>query len=241
LNSGQSAPSRLWATLRPPLARVYRAARRLIEQLLHPSRRRSARALLALPSAWEGVVVLCHGNICRSPYAAAVLTQALAARGITIPVRQGGFVGPGRRSPATARSVARASGIDLRAHRSRLVTPADSEGQALVIVMETRQARRVRQELGVPGSRIVVLGDLDPNLIDTRDIIDPWRLGPEVFEEVYQRIWRCTIALAECLQQPSAHSVPGGDAPGPEGGGPPESGRRAGPRDEALHIRIVHG
>jgi len=238
--SEESITSRVWAAIRPTLARVYRAARRLIEQLLHPSRRRSARAQLALSSGWDGVLVLCHGNICRSPYAAAVLTQALAARRITIPVRQGGFVGPGRRSPATARSVARASGIDLRSHRSRLVTPADTEGEALVIVMEIRQARRVSQELGVPGSRIVVLGDLDPNAIDARDIRDPWRLGPEVFEEVYQRIWRCTVALAECLQEPGAQSVPGGGASGSEGEQPRESGRSAGPGHEALHIRIVH-
>ena len=184
--------------------------------------------------------MLCNGNICRSPYSAAILRQAFAAQGVAIPVNQGGFLWPGRRSPTIARSVARVRGVKLGGHRSRLVTPADAVGQTLVVVMDSSQARRVVRELGVPPSRILLLGDLDPHPITGRGITDPWGSGPEVFEEVYGRISRCALALAECLAgctDRQASTIPVAEAGGEE----KNSGRFGAPGDEALQIRLAHG
>jgi protein-tyrosine phosphatase len=144
--------------------------------------------------------VLCHGNVCRSPYAALYLARLVEARGLGLMVTQGGFIGPGRRSPVTARACARAAGIELRRHRSRLFTAEDLTGRTLVVVMEQRQARRMAREHGVPPHRLLILGDLDPESIEARDIPDPWRHGPEVFEVVYRRIARCTEVLAASLR-----------------------------------------
>jgi protein-tyrosine-phosphatase len=191
----------VWRALRPVLAVAYRQVRLTVALVLHPLRREIAEQRIRFHSPWDRVLVLCHGNICRSPYAATVLTQVLAERRLTLPVTQGGFIGPGRRSPATARAVAQGTGVNLRAHRSRLVTPEDVAGKTLVIVMEARQERRVLEEFGVPRAHVLVLGDLDPGLIPSRDIRDPWQLSPEVFEEVYRRLWRCTVALANCLRR----------------------------------------
>lgn len=216
LQTLSSLPERVWGALRPRLSRVKQSVRRSIEHTLHPPRRRAARARLAASGRWERVLVLCYGNVCRSPYTAAVLVEAFRNRGSTIPVIQGGFVGPGRQSPVHARTVARAHGIELGTHISRLVTATDFAGQTLVVVMDGPQARRVARQFGVPRSRIVLLGDLDPQPIVNRTIKDPWGLEQEVFEEVYQRISNCTLALADCLRPPmdsGSAAAPGDDAP----------------------------
>jgi protein-tyrosine-phosphatase len=237
----KSLPSQIWGVLRPRLARAWRHARRVTEQALHPSRRRAARAKLARSQRWEGALVLCYGNVCRSPYAASLLIQAFAERGLRIPVRQGGFIGPGRRSPAIARRVARALGVNLRPHRSRLVTPEDTHGQTLVVVMETSQAERVMRELGVPGNRIVVLGDLDPGPIDSRSITDPWGLEREVFEEVYVRISRCVTALVECLQTHGTAPPARMDSPGEAHDEDAGSGGPSRPGNYAFEVPTMHG
>jgi protein-tyrosine phosphatase len=217
-------PSRVvWRAVRPMLAIAFRQARLAVAFVLHPLRREIAAQRIRSQSPWDRVLVLCHGNICRSPYAATVLTQALAERRLTLSVTQGGFIGPGRRSPVTAWAVARGSGVNLQTHRSRLVTPEDVTGKTLVIVMEARQERRVIEEFGVPRAHVLVLGDLDPGLIPSRDIRDPWQLGPEVFEKVYQRLRSCTLELANCLRRGVATTCvtevsesapgPGDDAP----------------------------
>ena len=178
---------------------------------------------------------MCHGNICRSPYAASLLRQALAYRGSSIQVLQGGFVGPGRRSPATARGAARAAGVDLREHLSRMATPQDVEGRTLVVVMEEIHAERAIKDLGARANQLLLLGDLDPAPIDARGIRDPWGFGREIFEVVYERIARCTVVLADSLREPSAQRVDGGHSPLVIASEP-----AAAPNDDALQIRLTN-
>src|SRR5712692_6549405 len=52
-------------------------------RLLHALRRRAAREALR-ERAPQSILVVCHGNICRSPFAAAVLRQALGPDGVRI-------------------------------------------------------------------------------------------------------------------------------------------------------------
>ena len=123
-------------------------------------------------------------------------------------------------------------GVRLGAHRSRLVTPADTHGQTLVVVMESSQARRVIRDLGVPPSRVLLLGDLDPHPITARGIADPWGHGRDVFEEVYRRISRCVTALAEGLE---------GCRPGPVPSATLALAPVGAPGDDPRQIRLAHG
>src|SRR6266700_3534397 len=98
-----------------------RGLRHAPDRLLHPLRRRTAsRALRARP--WpRTILVVCHGNICRSPFAAGLLARALGPAGTR--VASAGFVGPGRPAPAEGSIAAARRGIDLSRHRSQLLTP----------------------------------------------------------------------------------------------------------------------
>ena len=194
-----AGPSVWWTPLRRAAGRAYRGSRRVVERVLHPLRRRAARTRLMRLGPQREVLVICFGNICRSPYAAAVLSRQLLAEGINLEVTQGGFFGPDRRSPDTARGAAFDRGVDLAAHRSRLLTTDGVTSATLVVVMEVGQAERVTGQFGVARSRTLVLGDLDPGTIFSRDIPDPYGLQKEVFDATYARIDRCITALVEVL------------------------------------------
>lgn len=165
-------------------------------RLLHPLRRRAARQTLR-GRAPRSILVVCHGNICRSPFAAAVLRRGLGPLGVR--VESAGLVGPNRAAPPEAVAVAARRGVDLADHRSRLLTPDLVRWADLIVVMDPVQQREVRERFGRAWSDLVVLGDLDPAPLGTRTIRDPVEQGAEVFEASYARIERCVAGLVSVL------------------------------------------
>jgi protein-tyrosine-phosphatase len=188
-----------WLMVRTLLARGSRWVRRAVERLLHPLRRQHARAQLTRLLPVRSVAVLCYGNICRSPYAAERLGQGLARRGLDCRVTQGGFFGPDRPANDRAREVALGRGTDLSGHRSRLFTAEEARTVDLVVVMEGQQGRRVEARLGASPARVLVLGDLDPEPIESRAIPDPYGHDVEFFIRTYDRIDRCVAELERQL------------------------------------------
>ncbi len=190
-----------WQRVRPLLAGAAKAALRGLERLLHPVRRRQAAARVAANLPLRRVVVLCYGNICRSPYAASVMARTFATAGIGGEVAQGGFFGPDRAANERAQTVARARGTELAGHRSRVVTASEAREADLVVVMEAWHARKVVREFGARPERVLQLGDLDPWAVERRGIPDPYGHDPAVFTAVYDRIDRCVAELARLAQR----------------------------------------
>lgn len=190
-------------------ARLLRGVRRLPEQLLHPARRRAALAALAARPRPASVLVLCNGNIFRSPFAAAVLRRALGAEsgggGGDVAVDSAGFQGPGRESPKEAVEAAARRGIDLSGHRSQLVTPALVRAADLIVVMEAEQRRAVCERFGRSPRDVFLLGDLDPEPITSRSIEDPWGRRATVCVASFGRIDRCVATLVRAMSQTPAH------------------------------------
>jgi protein-tyrosine-phosphatase len=183
------------------LNRVWNRARSAPLRALHARRRARATKRLRgrLPSS---VLFLCHGNACRSPFAAALFAREAAAK-IVPPIRveSAGLVAPGRPSPAAAIAAAARRGIDLSRHRSRLVTTKAIAGAQLVVVMSADQARVVRR-VGRRDIPTVVLGDLDPQPMEERTIVDPMGESDDVFDASYDRITRCIDLLIDLLVGP---------------------------------------
>jgi protein-tyrosine-phosphatase len=207
-----TAPHGLWARIRPELGRMVRTARSVADRVLHPFKRYAAVTRIRRIGVPSDLVVLCYGNICRSPYAAVKLTRAFEISGASTVVRQGGFFGPDRPSTDMARAAAMERGVDLNGHRSRLVTAEEARGAGLVVVMESRHAVRVMRQFRVSPDRVLVLGDLDPESPPTRSILDPYGQSREVFAATYARIDRCVSELARVLR--TAGLADPGSAPG---------------------------
>jgi len=165
-------------------------------RLLHPWRRRAARRALSA-RAPRSILVVCHGNICRSPFAAALLQRALGPAGIR--VHSAGFIGPNRPSPPEAVTAAARYGVNLSDHRSRVLTADLVRSTDLVAVMDPAQRQEVCDRFGHSPRDVIVLGDLDPAPIEKRAIRDPVDQGPNAFEASYARIERCARELARAL------------------------------------------
>jgi protein-tyrosine phosphatase len=170
------------------------------DRLLHRSRRRAALAALRARRPPACVLVLCSGNIFRSPFAAAVLRRELTLHGArTLRVESAGFAAPGRASPPHAIAAAARRGIDLAGHRSQLVVADLARAADLIVVMEELQRRSICERFGRSARDVLQLGDLDPRPVTSRAIEDPVEQDPEVCERVYARIERCVGELARAL------------------------------------------
>lgn len=187
------------------MRKLLRHVRRTPDRLLHPLRRRKALEALRARGRPEMLLVVCHGNICRSPVAAGLLRRALAPCGIA--VQSAGLIGFNRPAPAEAIGAAACHGLDLSAHRSRLVTVDLIRTADLIVVMDAAQQRQICERYGRRVADVLILGDLDPEPVATRTIRDPVNDGRDVFEQVYERVARCVRELASVLAPAEAITV----------------------------------
>ncbi len=120
-------------------------------------------------AAGPSLLVVCAGNTCRSPVAAAIISDRL---GGSVPVESAGVRACGG-SPPTEEAViaARQAGYDLGGHRARGLEDVDWDGVGLVLTMTARQACEVRRHL--EGTRkqlpVFTLGELSGG----GDVADP--------------------------------------------------------------------
>lgn len=195
-----SCPER--STMTQLLLRV----RRTPDRLLHPLRRRKALQALRARRRPATLLVVCHGNICRSPLAAALFHRELAPLGID--VQSGGFIGFNRPAPAEAVIAAARRGVDLTPHRSRLLRADPVRAADLIVVMDQQQRRRLCERYGRAPRDVIMLGDFDPEPVETRTIRDPVDESLAVFDEVYGRIERCVQEVAGVLRHPVVAARP---------------------------------
>ena len=188
-------------TLHSLWRRLVRALRHAPDRFQHDTQRAAAVALLRASRPVQSILVVCHGNICRSPYAAASLRRHAAEASLELRVESAGFFGPNRGAPRHALDAAAARSTDLSAHRSRLVERELLDAADLIVVMEPGQAHAVVARYSAK-RRVVLLGDLDPDAVTTREITDPYGGDRVGFDECYDRIDRCVGQLVKLLASP---------------------------------------
>ncbi len=176
------------------VAQLLRKLARVPDRLLHAGRRRAALAALLARRPPARVLVVCNGNIFRSPFAAAALSRVAGPRA---QVASAGFLGPGRPTPRDALAAAAGRGVDLSAHRSQLLTAPLVQWAELILVMDAVQRQTVCDRFGRTARDVLILGDLDPERITSRGIEDPVEQSEEVCRRVYARIERCVAELVK--------------------------------------------
>ena len=172
-------------------------------RLLHARRReRLLRRLRRQPPS--SLLFVCHANLCRSPYAARVMSRLLPRPLRTaIPIESAGFAAAGRAPPPEAMAVASSRQVDLSSHRSKHLSPAIVLAADLVWVMEPSQRREVCAQYRRSASRVLLLGDLDPDPPPplTRAIADPFGRSRDFYAATYERIDRCLAQLAKAVAE----------------------------------------
>jgi protein-tyrosine phosphatase len=87
------------------------------------------------------ILLICTGNLCRSPMAEALLQRRLAERGVDDHVTSAGLASGGFPAAEPAVQVMRDAGLDIASHESRTLTAAMIEQSQLVIGMAREHVR----------------------------------------------------------------------------------------------------
>jgi protein-tyrosine phosphatase len=159
-----------------------RGLARLVLSRLRPWRRYSAVNW----SRVERLVFVCTGNICRSPYAAALARRAgIPAISVALRGRSGAPAFP------SAAAAAHDSGIDLSAHRSTPIDDVRLGPGDLLVAMEPWQAQALA---GRAGAQVTLLGlwstPRRPHLHD------PYGLCDDYFRTCFRLIDSAVAAIA---------------------------------------------
>jgi protein-tyrosine phosphatase len=139
------------------------------------------------------IVVVCYGNICRSPMGEVLLQRALDERlgeGAVL-VTSAGIGADDGRPPSMGTIKAMADrGIDLRFARSTYLTAAHAARAWRLYCMEEYQVDRVRGMLDEKGASKVML-------MAGEEVPDPIGSGQQIYDEVALQIERLLPAVVD--------------------------------------------
>jgi protein-tyrosine phosphatase len=120
------------------------------------------------------ILVVCEGNVCRSPMAEALLGTALP----DVKVASCGVNAlTGKPATAIAQDVMRERGVDIGGHRARQISRSLCVEADLILVMDRDQRRFLEERYSFARGKVFRLGEHDDF-----DIHDPYRQPRFVFE-----------------------------------------------------------
>jgi protein-tyrosine phosphatase len=148
------------------------------------------------------VLLVCAGNTCRSPLAAAALRRALGAAGRRVAVGSAGVsAAEGVPAAAPAVAVAERHGLDVGGHRARGLTAALVAEADLVLAMDVSQLEAVRRLAPAAAAKSHLLGDLGAGEARGIGVPDPFGGRVEDYEDCLQLITEHVERIAPIIRR----------------------------------------
>jgi protein-tyrosine-phosphatase/predicted ATP-grasp superfamily ATP-dependent carboligase len=165
----------------------------------------------AMPPRVTSVLFVCHGNIIRSPMAAAMLARALGRSGEAIAVRSAGLhTKPGAGADERARAAAREFAVSLDDHVTQPVTAALVRESDVIFVMDFLNEARLVARHPEARRKVFMLGGYGGDRRrGTEEIADPYQGTAEDVRECCRVLQQSVDAVAEAL---GGRRAPGGRA-----------------------------
>jgi protein-tyrosine phosphatase len=155
------------------------------------------------------ILMVCLGNICRSPLAEGILQQKAFGAGLNWSVESAGTNGyhNGEAPHHLSQKVARLNGIDICSQRSRKLTAEDFDVYDRIYALAgdvKDEIRRIAKNKYDPAKVDLLMNELHPG--KDMDVPDPW-YGPEPgYHDVYKMIAAACDAIIEKYATTSANS-----------------------------------
>jgi protein-tyrosine phosphatase len=146
------------------------------------------------------ILMVCLGNICRSPLAEGILREKALKAGLDWVIESAGTNGfhTGEPPHKFSQKVAKANGIDISTQRSRDFIKADFRDFDKIYAMAGDVINDIKK---ISGERFdsakveLFLNELYPG--QNMDVPDPWFGGEEGYHEVYKLINKACDAIIE--------------------------------------------
>lgn len=132
---------------------------------------------------FDSVLVVCAGNICRSPTAEYVLKNKLVGKNVA--VSSAGLTAlEGKPADAVAQQIATVNGIDMSEHQGRQISTSLVAQNSVILVMEQRHLSDLCTRYPEARGKTFLLG----KWLGDKEIPDPYSQSQEAFEHVYTLI-----------------------------------------------------
>ncbi len=137
---------------------------------------------MMLPSP---IMIICAGNMCRSPFAEYYMRQKFEDAGVEGECFSRGLLAmPGRKAPSAALQVGLEFGIDMQDHISQTLLAPDVDRAAMIMVMESGQRQHLSKMRPASIGKIFLLSQP----LDGKTIADPMGKDDDHFRKVYKEI-----------------------------------------------------
>ncbi|MHA7847608.1 arsenate reductase/protein-tyrosine-phosphatase family protein [Serratia sp. D1N4] len=143
---------------------------------------------------FDSILVVCVGNICRSPTGERLLKTKLPDKEISS-AGLGALVG--KAADSTAIEVANHNGLSLEGHQGQQLTASMCRSNDLILVMEKGHIDAVCKLAPEVRGKTMLFG----HWLEQCDIADPYRQSREAFEFVYRLLDESAQKWANALSR----------------------------------------